>query len=77
MNQIREEMKTLKRLDHANIVKYYESYQDENHIHLVMEYVDGGELFEKIKSSDNQKLSEQNAQVYMKKLFGAVCHMHS
>ena len=54
-------MKTLKRLDHANIVKYYESYQDENHIHLVMEYVDGGELFEKIKSSDNQKLSEQNA----------------
>ena len=77
MKQIKEEMKTLKRLDHANIVKYYESYQDENAIHLVMEYVDGGELFEKIKSSDNQKLSEQNAQEYMKKLFGAVSHMHS
>ena len=42
-----------------------------------MEYVDGGELFEKIKNSNNQKLSEQNAQEYMKKLFGAVCHMHS
>lgn len=42
-----------------------------------MEYVDGGELFEKIKSSDNQILSEENAQEYMKKLLGAVCHMHS
>lgn len=46
-------MKNLTRLDHANIVKYYESYQDEKKIYLVMEYVNGGELFEKIKSSHN------------------------
>jgi serine/threonine protein kinase len=29
-------------------VKYYETYVDEKYIYLVMEYIDGGELFEKI-----------------------------
>ncbi len=35
-------------LDHPNIVKYYETYEDEKNIYLVMEYIGGGELFEKI-----------------------------
>jgi len=38
----------LTKLDHPNIVKYYETYIDEKYIYLVMEYIGGGELFEKI-----------------------------
>ena len=44
----KEELKMLQKLDHPNIVKYYETYIDEKYIYLVMEYIDGGELFEKI-----------------------------
>lgn len=42
-----------------------------------MEYIDGGELFEKIAAQTNQTFDERMAQTYMKKLFGAVCHMHA
>ncbi len=36
------------KLDHPNIVKYYETYNDDKYIYLVMEFIGGGELFEKI-----------------------------
>ena len=65
------------KLDHPNIVKYYETYVDEKYIYLVMEYIGGGELFEKIAQQKNQVFSEEMAAIYMKKLFGALHHMHS
>lgn len=45
---IQEEVTILSKLDHPNIVKYYETYIDDKYIYLVMEYINGGELFEKI-----------------------------
>lgn len=38
----------LNTLDHPNIVKYYETYDDPKNIYLVMEHISGGELFDKI-----------------------------
>jgi serine/threonine protein kinase len=67
----------LTKLDHPNIVKYYETYIDEKYIYLVMEYIGGGELFDKIAASKNQVFSEEIAAGYCKKLFGALCHMHA
>ena len=43
-------MSILTKLDHPNIVKYYETYIDEKYIYLVMEHIGGGELFDKIAS---------------------------
>lgn len=48
LDAIEEEVKILTKLDHPNIVKYYETYVDDKYIYLVMEYIGGGELFEKI-----------------------------
>lgn len=48
LDAIKEEVSILTKLDHPNIVKYYETYIDEKYIYLVMEYINGGELFEKI-----------------------------
>ena len=39
-----EEVKTLNSLDHPNIVKYYETYDDAKNIYLCMELCTGGEL---------------------------------
>lgn len=67
----------LTKLDHPNIVKYYETYVDEKYIYLVMEYIDGGELFEKIAQQENQVFSEKQAKQFMAKLFSALNHMHA
>lgn len=48
IDAIMEEVSILTKLDHPNIVKYYETYIDEKYIYLVMEYIGGGELFDKI-----------------------------
>ena len=53
LDAIQEEVGILTKLDHPNIVKYYETYIDEKYIYLVMEYIDGGELFEKIAAQKN------------------------
>lgn len=37
------------KLDHPNIVKIFEFFEDRRFIYIVMEFLDGGELFEKIK----------------------------
>jgi calcium-dependent protein kinase len=50
LKQIKEEVAILTKLDHPNIVKYYETYDDVKYIYLVMENCPGGELFDKIAS---------------------------
>jgi calcium-dependent protein kinase len=42
------EINILKQLDHPHIVKIYEFYQDKVNLYLVTEYIEGGELFDKI-----------------------------
>jgi len=45
------EAKTLARLSHPNIVTLYELLQDGDEIYLVLEYIDGISLSEKLKAA--------------------------
>lgn len=36
----------MNKVDHPNIVKYYETYDEKKFIYLVMELCSGGELFQ-------------------------------
>ena len=53
-------MAILSTLDHPNIVKYYETYEDQKYLYLVMELCSGGELMEKL-SERTQPFSEIEA----------------
>ena len=53
IKRIRDEVRILTTLDHPNIVKYYQTYEDTKYMYLVMEYCPGGELFDKISSQEN------------------------
>lgn len=61
LDQIKTEVKTLTKLDHPNIVKYFETYDDHKYIYLVMEYCSGGELLNKISEQENQQFNETQA----------------
>ena len=42
------EINILKKLDHPNIIKLYEIFEDNNRYYLVTELCKGGELFDEI-----------------------------
>ncbi len=46
-----DELNILKQLDHPNIVKIFEYFQDDTNVYLIMEYLRGGSLFDRLKTS--------------------------
>lgn len=48
MESFQKEIAILKQLDHPNILKLYEVFQDEKRYYLVTELCKGGELFDEI-----------------------------
>jgi calcium-dependent protein kinase len=69
------ELQVLHELDHPNIIKLYETFEDEKYFHLVMEHCSGGDLYEHI--CHKGVLTEAEAALVMKKLLLAVNHMHN
>lgn len=60
--QTEQEAKLLSRLNHPNIVTFWESFQEtaqgKNYLFIVMEYADGGDLSNLIKNRKNRLMSE-------------------
>ncbi|CAD8113714.1 unnamed protein product [Paramecium primaurelia] len=74
VEQIQRELEILSRLDHPNIIRVYEEYEDLNHFYFVMEYCKGGELLQQILN--HGPLSERMTQIIMRQLFSAVGYLH-
>ena len=72
---IRREVNIHKSLDHPNIIKLYEEYEDSEYIYLLMEYADGGSLFDQVYRIGN--ISEQRARKYLHELVGCVQYLHN
>jgi serine/threonine protein kinase len=62
-------------LDHPNIIKLYEVFENDMYVHIVMEYLRGGELFQQLKSKG--VYSEQDACLVAKRIFEALAYFHS
>jgi len=48
MERFKQEITILQKLDHPNVLKLYEYFEDERNVYLVTEICKGGELFDKI-----------------------------
>ncbi len=58
------EIKVLKEIDHPSIINIMEFYESKKHIYLVSEFLEGGELFDRIEAFG--KFSEYEARKIMK-----------
>ena len=58
---VNNEIKILKQLDHINIMKLYEVIDTVKYLYLIMEYIDGISLLDKIKKSKEHYFEEQRA----------------
>lgn len=74
---IMEEVQILSKLDHPNIVKYFETYNDKRYFYLIQEYVEGKQLFEYITSMPQARFTEQTACLYFKQIVEAILHCHT
>mmetsp|Transcript_3907 Transcript_3907/g.2891 ORF Transcript_3907/g.2891 Transcript_3907/m.2891 type:complete len:235 (-) Transcript_3907:477-1181(-) len=70
-----QEVQLLRKLSHENIILLHEVFESQNNIHLVLEYLHGGELFERIKK--NGTYNETEASVIMRCILRALVAMHS
>eukprot|EP00252_Welwitschia_mirabilis_P017578 TRINITY_DN3892_c0_g1_i12.p1 TRINITY_DN3892_c0_g1~~TRINITY_DN3892_c0_g1_i12.p1 ORF type:complete len:222 (-),score=32.08 TRINITY_DN3892_c0_g1_i12:1312-1977(-) len=75
MNQVKREITTMKLVRHPNIVHLYEVLASKRRVYLIMEYVAGGELSDRL--DDVEKLSEGEARKYFHQLINAVDYCHS
>ncbi|CAN4105609.1 unnamed protein product [Withania somnifera] len=74
IDHIKREISILKRVRHPNIVELYEVMATKAKIFFVMEYVKGGELFNKVAKG---RLKEEVARKYFQQLISAAAFCHA
>ncbi|XP_010919143.2 CBL-interacting protein kinase 9 isoform X2 [Elaeis guineensis] len=72
---IKREISTMKLIKHPNVVQLYEVMASKTKIYIVLEFVNGGELFDKIVK--HGRLKEDEARRYFQQLINAVDYCHS
>ncbi|XP_008464945.2 CDPK-related kinase 7-like isoform X1 [Cucumis melo] len=76
IEDVRREVKILRALTgHKNLVQFYDSYEDEENVYVVMELCEGGELLDRILSRGG-KYSEEDAKVIMVQILSVVAYCH-
>ena len=73
--RIKREIKILQMMDHPNIIKTYKVIENEKNYFIIMEYCQGGELFNYIV--DKEKLDENEASMFFFQLINALEYIHS
>ena len=76
IDSIKREVDILRSMDHPNIVKYFETYEDECYLHIVMEYIAGDNLFRVLTDQKGFKFTERTISKIMTCLLKAVLFLH-
>ncbi|XP_017225074.1 CBL-interacting serine/threonine-protein kinase 23 isoform X1 [Daucus carota subsp. sativus] len=75
IGQIKREISTMKLVRHPNVIRMHEVMASKTKIYIVLEFVTGGELFDRIASKG--RLKEDEARKYFQHLINAVNYCHS
>ena len=71
---LKDEISILKELEHEHIMQLNKVVVTINHYYLVAEYLEGGELFDRIV--EKEAYTENEARDVCRVLFGALAYMH-
>ena len=77
--KFKNEINTLSKMEHPNIIKFYEIFEDDRHFSFIMENCTGGELFPRIllKLSQGETFSEKEVASIFKQIMSAMSYCHS
>ncbi|ELU11772.1 hypothetical protein CAPTEDRAFT_214238 [Capitella teleta] len=71
------EVKVLSMLDHPNIIEYYENFLEDKALMIVMEYAQGGTLFEYLQQRNELLLEEEEILRFFAQMLLSLQHVHS
>ena len=77
MVSIIREVNILRQLDHPNIVNYFETYEDEQFINIVMEYIPGDNLLKMISNKNYKDFGEKDISEIITVLLKTVQFLHN
>jgi calcium-dependent protein kinase len=75
LQEMRNEIYTMSKLNHPNVIKVFEAYERKRHIYLIMELCRGGDLTDVLQQQP--QLSEARAQSIVRKILSAVSYLHA
>ncbi|XP_035250949.1 myosin light chain kinase 3-like isoform X1 [Anguilla anguilla] len=73
--EVKNEIGVMNQLNHVNLIQLYDAFESRTNLTLIMEYVDGGELFDRI-IDENYMLTELDAIVFMRQICEGVQYLH-
>mmetsp|Transcript_32996 Transcript_32996/g.80202 ORF Transcript_32996/g.80202 Transcript_32996/m.80202 type:complete len:272 (-) Transcript_32996:651-1466(-) len=76
---LRREIDLLQSVEHPNIIKFQDVYEDEHNIHLVTELCTGGELYDRVldyAESDQGHFLEEDAAILIRDILDALRYLH-
>ncbi|XP_041077399.1 myosin light chain kinase 3-like isoform X2 [Polyodon spathula] len=73
-DDVKNEIGVMNQLNHVNLIQLYDAFESKNNLTLIMEYIGGGELFDRI--IDNYQLTELDAIVFTKQICEGVQYLH-
>uniref|UniRef100_A0A8C2DMM9 Myosin light chain kinase 3 n=1 Tax=Cyprinus carpio TaxID=7962 RepID=A0A8C2DMM9_CYPCA len=74
-DEVKNEIGVMNQLNHANLIQLYDAFESRTNLTLIMEYVEGGELFERI-IDENYHLTELDAIVFTRQICEGVQYLH-
>lgn len=75
IDRFRSEVIIMNTLDHPNILRFYESFEDEKNYYIVLELCKGGELFDRI--IQNNYYGEEEARIIFVQIMKALIYCHN
>lgn len=68
---LKKEVEIIRSINHPTMIRCFETFEDRNHIYLVLEYCRGGMLTERLKSC-----GEEEAARWLKEMLGGLGYLH-